>query len=145
MPSRSSALCGMAGVAASCIILARCADHNAFDPIVACSDSQVVTVHVDPGLTPQFTWTPSCGMASLRVLPDTGSGGGWVLYSGAAAADNPLPSGIRYGIVPPRGLAPADAAPLVRGVQYHVVVYRWLGPAGGPGSLFDRGSVAFTP
>lgn len=122
-----------------------CSDDLGFDPIVTCSDSQAVTVRVDATGTPRFTWQPSCGMASLQVLPDTGTTGGWVLYSGTYAAENPLPSGIRYGQVPPKGIAPSAAQPLASGVTYHVTVYRWIGQPGGPGSLFQRGDAVFTP
>lgn len=122
-----------------------CADGFGLDPIVTCSDSQTVTVRIDASETPRITWQPTCGMASLQVFPDTGSTGGWVLYSGTYAAENPLPSGIRYGQVPPKGIAPSAARPLVHGVIYHVTVYRWIGQPGGPGSLFERGSAAFTP
>jgi len=122
-----------------------CSNSLGFDPIVACSDAQTVTVSVETGTTPRFTWQPTCGMSSLQVFPDTGSSGGWVVYSGAHAAENPLPSGIRYGRLPPDGIAPGGAHPLVHGVSYHVVVYRWIGAPGGPGSLFERGAADFSP
>ena len=125
--------------------LVACADGLGFEPIVTCSDSQAVTLRVEAGVTPRFTWQPACGMASLQVFPDTGITGAWVLYSGTYAAENPLPSGIRYGQVPPKGIAPSAPRPLVHGLSYHVTVYRWIGQPGGPGSLFERGSAAFTP
>ena len=120
-----------------------CAESLGFDPIVACSDSQTVTVRVTVSDTPRFTWAPACGMASLQVLPNSGGTGSWIVYSGSAAVENPLPSGIRYGQVPPKGVAPGGAQPLTPGVSYRVVVYRWVGAAGGPGSLFERGSATF--
>ena len=122
-----------------------CSDSLGFDPMVTCSDSQTVIVRVETTGTPRFAWQPTCGMASLQVLSDTGSAGGWVVYSGSQAAENPLPSGIRYGQLPPGAVAPGGASPLVRGVPYHVVVFRWIGAPGGPGSLFERGSASFMP
>ena len=120
-----------------------CAHDAGFEPISPCTDSQIVDVHVDISAAPRFTWTPACGMASLQVFADTGGTPGWIVFAGAHAAENPLPSGIRYGEVPPDGIAPAGVAPLVRGVRYDVVVYRWVGAAAGPGSLFQRGSTSF--
>lgn len=126
------------------VALSSCAD-NAFEPIVACSDDQVVTVRVSAGTTPRFTWRPSCGMASVQVAATETSSDGWVLYSGSHAAENPLPSGLRYGEVPDQGVEPAPEARLQRGVEYRVSVYRWIGDSGGPGSLFERGAVTFRP
>jgi hypothetical protein len=122
-----------------------CSSSLGFDPIVPCSDSQTINVSVETSVTPRFTWQPSCGMSSLQVLPDTGSSGGWVVYSGSHAAENPLPSCIRYGRLPPDGIVPGGAHPLVHGVPYHVVVYRWIGAPGGPGGLFEQGNATFLP
>jgi hypothetical protein len=122
---------------------------DVFEPIVTCSDDQQVVVRVSDGTAPavrsqpRFTWEPACGMASIQVFTVDGSPGGWVVYSGERAAENPLPSGVRYGHVPPAGLAVADPIPLEAGVDYRVVVFRWIGEAGGPGSLFERGGTTF--
>jgi hypothetical protein len=124
--------------------LAGCSDASPFDPIVACADDQEVTVHVSGGTTPRFTWEPSCGMASIQVWPMDGSTGGWVLYSGMYAAENPLPSGIRYGEVPTKGIQPAPPTVLRGGVEYEVAVYRWIGDRE-LGSLFVRGTATFRP
>ena len=126
------------------LLLLSCSD-SAFEPIVDCTDEQEVTVLVSGGTTPRFTWDPSCGMASVQVWATGTSSDGWVLYSGSYASDNPLPSGLRYGEVPPKGLAPADPTPLRRGNEYQVAVYRWIGDPGGPGSLFERGHAIFRP
>ncbi len=131
-------------IALAVILEAGCSESLGFDPIVACSDSQTVTVQVTTSVTPRFTWTPACGMASLQVFLDSGGAGRWIVYSGSAAPQNPLPSGIRYGQLPPKGLAPGGAQPLISGVSYSVVVYGWVGAAGGAGSLFERGSATFT-
>ena len=125
-------------------MLLSCAD-SAFEPIVDCTDEQQVTVSVSAGTTPRFTWTPTCGMASVRVWAVATASDGWVLYSGSYAPENPLPSGLRYGEVPPKGLQPATPSPLRPGVEYRVGVYRWIGERGGPGSLFERGVATFRP
>jgi hypothetical protein len=130
--------------AAVLLILAACSE-NVLEPIETCTDDQQVTVQVSAGTKPRFTWRPACGMASLQVSPTTGPPGGWVLYSGTHATENPLPSGIRYGEVPPKGVQPGGVGALSRGVTYRVFVYRWIGRLGEPGSLFERGSATFVP
>ena len=126
-------------------IASGCSDSLGFEPIIACADSQSVSVQVSSSGIPRFTWAPTCGMASIQVFADSDGTGRWVVYSGPAAAENPLPSGIRYGQVPPKGVAPGGAQPLSRGVTYRIMVFRWIGDSGGPGSLFERGSATFTP
>jgi len=121
-----------------------CSESLGFDPIIACSDSQTVTLQVTASISPRFTWAPACGMASLQVLADSGGAARWIVYSGSAAPENPLPSGIRYGQLPPKGEASGGAQPLTSGISYRVAVYRWVGAAGGPGSLFERGNATFT-
>ena len=138
---RLNQLLGRSGIA---LALLSCSD-SAFEPIVACTDEQEVTVRVGGGTTPRFTWEPTCGMASVQVWATATSSDGWVLYSGSYASENPLPSGLRYGEVPPKGLEPADPTPLRGGIEYRVAVYRWLGESGGPGGLFERGSATFRP
>jgi hypothetical protein len=132
-------------VAASVAVWFGCSDSLGFDAIVTCADPQTVTVQVAATSPPRFTWQPACGMSSFQVYADTGSSGGWVVYSGSHAAENPLPSGIRYGQLPPDGIAPGGASPLIHGVLYDALVLRWVGDPGGPGALLLRGSVTFTP
>jgi hypothetical protein len=124
------------------LLVASC--DSAFEPIVPCTDDQEVTVQVSAGTTPRFTWDPSCGMASVQVLATATSRDGWVLYSGSHAPENPLPSGLRYGVVPPKGLETTDPIALRSGVEYEVAVYRWIGDAR-MGSLFLRGHSIFRP
>jgi hypothetical protein len=126
------------------LLLLSCSD-SAFEPVVPCTDDQEVTVEVSAGTTPRFSWQPSCGMASVQVWATETSSDGWVLYSGNYAWENPLPSGLQYGQVPPKGLAPAPPVSLRRGIEYRVAVYRWIGDPGGLGSLFERGSATFRP
>src|SRR3982074_1158371 len=88
------------------VLGAGCSESLGLDPIVACSDSQTITVEVTGSVTPQFNWAPACGMASLQVFLDRAGTGQWIVYSASAAPENPLPSGIRYGQLPPKGVAP---------------------------------------
>ena len=93
---------------------------------------------------PVFTWTPACGMASLQVFPTDGGPSTWVLYTGSNAEQNPLRSGVRYGVAPPETIEPTPATGLAAGTNYAVLVYRWIGePGGNLGSIFERGSATF--
>ena len=124
-------------------MLSSCSE-NGFEPIVSCGDDEQVAVSASIGTVPRFTWEPNCGMASVWVWEDPGRIR-WALYSGEYASENPLPSGLRYGQVPPKGLEPTPSIRLQRGVTYRVTVYRWVGQPGGPGGLFERGSTTFRP
>lgn len=114
-------------------------DSDAVAPL-ECDHDQDVLVNVEQELLVRFTWEPGCGMASILV---TGGGGGWVVYSGANSPDNPIASGVVYGVAPKGTLEPSPATPLVSGEEYVVTVSRWLGEPGGPGSLFPAGSAYF--
>lgn len=59
------------------------------------------------------------------------------------AAENSLPSGIRYGRLPQGEFVATEPSPLIHGRLYHVVVFRWIGAPGGPGSLVARESAVF--
>jgi hypothetical protein len=113
--------------------------------VVPCSDDQEVIISVSSGLQPTFTWEPACGMASIQVWASATSTDGWVLYSGANSAANPLRPGVKYGEAPFGAIAPSPAAALVPGEEYTVAVYRWIGDASGAGSLFSRGIAVFIP
>ena len=142
-PGIARRLATMAAVAAATASLA-CGEGTA-PPPPSCTGEEEVTVAVGPGLTPRFTWTPSCGMASLIVAPTGAAGGGWAVYSGPRAAENPLRPGIRYGVAPPGTVVPGSAVPLIPGVAYTVVVSRFVGEPGGPNALLPRGAATFTP
>jgi hypothetical protein len=130
-------------IAAAIVTMAACSS-SLLEPIAPCSDDQWVTVEVSAGTTPRFTWEPACGIAALWVIPVADPVAGWVLNGGLHASENPLPSGIRYGEVPPKGVQQAPAGKLVPGVVYRLTVFRWIGDVSG-GQLNERGSVNFAP
>ena len=124
------------------VALAACSG-NSLEPIRPCPGDDWVTIDVSPGTTPRFTWRPACGMAQLGVVPIADSFHGWRLYA-ADMAENPLPSGIRYGEVPEMGVEDAPADTLVPGVVYQVILLRWLDDRGANGA-YPRGFAYFTP
>ena len=119
---------------------AACSDDPESVAPLECDHNQDVFVSVEQDILTRFTWEPGCGMASILV---SGAGGGWVVYSGSNSADNPIASGVMYGVAPDGTLEPSPATPLVSGEEYTVTVSRWIGEPGGPGSLFPAGSTYF--
>lgn len=116
----------------------------ALEPAIACDADQLVAVSISSGASPVFSWAPACGVASLSVVTTVHDAtSGWVLYSGARAVDNPLRSGIRYGVRPSAAVEPAPAAALMAGAIYEVTVSRWVGDAS-TGHLSIIGSGSFT-
>src|SRR5262245_6749957 len=74
--------------------------------IVSCSErptapahspcpSQVVDVHVSPGLTPTITWSPACAIGSIYVerLTGTGRSPAWLVFK----SNNDIRSGVEFG------------------------------------------------
>lgn len=120
-----------------------CSETSA-PPVQACADDQDVTVAVSSGTGPTFTWVRACGMSSIMVFPAAGPPAVWVVYGGAAAASNPLRSGLRYGQAPLGTFEATPAAALQVDTDYEVLVYRWVGDAAG-GGPFQRGSATFRP
>lgn len=124
-----------------------CACSGGFEPTAAepCAFDQEVAVEVGSGPAPLITWTPACGMASLEILPVTGSPtSGWLLFTGPRAPENPLRSGIVYGQTPPEAIAPGPATALAAGTEYQVVISRWVGDSSGLGSLIPAGGATFS-
>lgn len=123
--------------------IAGCADGTA-PPLEPCADDQEVTIRVSAGIDPAFTWSPACGMTSIRVFPVAAEAAVWVVYGGARAVSNPLHSGLRYGQAPAGTYQAAPPAVLKVGTEYEVLLARWIGDSveGGP---LQRGHVVFTP
>jgi hypothetical protein len=96
-------------------------------PPDACSGS--VTVTVGSGTTPEFSWSPSCGVGQLIVSGPTGQN--W--WAG------PFRPPVRYGVLPAGAEESSPAEPLVVGKTYKLTLF--------DGTIFDHqvGSASFTP
>lgn len=129
------------GVRLIALFVAGCSDGAEPGPIQSCDSDQEVNVIVSSDQVPLFTWDPPCGLASLTVW-DQNQTSGWALFTGSRSAENPLRSGIRYGVAPPEALEPARASPLTSD-SYTVTVYRWIGEPGA-GSHMPVGSATFS-
>jgi hypothetical protein len=125
-------------------VLAGCSDSPQEAPLEECPDNEVV-VTVSGGVTPTFSWTPRCGMASLYVFPSAGGASLWVLFSSEQAATNPFRSGIVYGQAPPSALEVTGPVPLSAGTEYTVLIYRCAGDASGCDALLQAGTATFRP
>ena len=121
-----------------------CSEASA-PPVEACPGDPQVTVQVSAGTRPTFSWTPACGMTSIRVFPMDAPAAVWVVYGGSIAVSNPFRSGTRYGQSPPGTFVAKPPAALQSGAEYQVLVYRWIGEAGGEGGPFLRGVATFRP
>src|SRR5688572_15020151 len=129
------------GVRVVALLVAGCSDGVGPRLIESCASDQEVNVMVSNDEVPLFTWDPPCGLASLTVW-DPNQTSGWALYTGSRSAENPLRSGIRYGVAPSEALEPARASPLTSD-PYTVTVYRWIGEPGA-GSHIPVGSATFS-
>ncbi|HWN19601.1 MAG TPA: hypothetical protein VNO19_11860 [Gemmatimonadales bacterium] len=127
-------------VAALALLVAGCSD-GVGPPPVQCAPDQKVEVAVSSDPIPVFSWTPACGLSSLRVW-DQHLTSGWTLYTGPRSFENRLRSGVRYGRVPPEGIEPGPATPLISGRPYTVTVFRWNGDSTG-GFHDEVGSATF--
>jgi hypothetical protein len=125
-------------------VLAGCSDSPQEAPLEECPDNEVI-VTVSGGVTPTFSWTPRCGMASLDVFPSNGGASVWVLFSGEQAGTNPFRSGIVYGQAPPSALEVTGPMPLSAGTEYTVLIYRCAGDASGCDALLQAGAATFRP
>jgi hypothetical protein len=94
----------------------------------ACRGS--VTATVGSGTTPEFSWSPSCGVGTLIVDGPTGQQNWWA---------GPFQPPVRYGVLSAGATESIPAQPLVVGKTYTVTLFER--------SLFDKpvGSASFTP
>jgi hypothetical protein len=104
---------------------------------LSCSDSaapsfescpgDTVTMEVVAGSNPSFGWSPACGVAFIEVYPEAGGSAVWTVYADSGiAADNPIASGVRYGLTPSRARTVAGPQPLQSGTRYAVRISRLL-------------------
>jgi hypothetical protein len=89
---------------------------------------------VSSGTTPTFAWTPACRPDRFAVWEEDGSFQSmWVIMDS-------VPSGLRYGVVPPGTREITKAKPLVPGVRYRVSASNFSEFGGGA-----TGQTAFVP
>lgn len=101
---------------------------------IECPRFTTLAISVSSGTTPTFTWTPECRPDRFAVWEEDGNAQSmWVL------ADS-IPSGLRYGVVPPGTSEVDPARPLVAGVRYRVSAST-ISPFGGGA----QGAAAFVP
>ncbi len=80
----------------------------------ACPPFTTLTLSVSTGTTPTFAWTPACRPDRFAVWEEDGNFQSmWVIMDS-------IPSGLRYGVVPPGTREVTAAKPLVPGVRYRV-------------------------
>ena len=73
-----------------------------------------VKLTVSSGTTPDFAWAPPCRVDRFAVWEEDGTGQRmWELLDS-------VPSGLRYGVVPPGTREMINAKPLVSGARYRV-------------------------
>lgn len=101
-----------------------------------------VVVQVRSGLTPQYTWTPRCGMHLLEVSPDSGGSPVWVAWS-ALGQTNAIASGIRYGQVSADSRTVAGPELLQAGVVYRIRISRLVCQQGVLCNLDPAGTAPF--
>lgn len=97
-----------------------------------------VTVSVDTGTTPKFSWTGNCLVG--RLIVEEGVEERWGTETPGL---NIYESPITYDVAPPGSTKYEPAAPLVRGTIYRVTVFRWFSYV--PESLEVLGFKNFTP
>jgi hypothetical protein len=111
----------------ACAVASLTCSDSPSGPIYEPCPGDAVTLQVSPGLTPLFTWTPACGVAFLEVYTAGGGAALWTAYAGSGPRpQNLIPSGVRYGITPPRGRTVDGPQPLQAGNFYDVGVGRMV-------------------
>jgi hypothetical protein len=105
----------------------------------------MVTVSVGPGTTPSFTWTPACGVGFLEVFPAPSDPAAWTVYAAPGSGENPIPSGVQYGVTPLEGQTVAGPEALAAGTSYRVRVARLICDQGVLCTLQDAGAATFQP
>ena len=85
--------------------------------------TSTVTVTVSPGLTPEFSWTPDCGVWALQVIAVTPANQ-TMWATTRPLSKNELTPPVTYGIHPAGALEEGGlaAVPLQAGVTYEVIL-----------------------
>jgi len=121
-----------------------CSDSS--EPTLEHCPGDTVAVQVAAGMTPFFTWLPACGVAFLEVYPSSGGGALWTVYADSGrGSENPIPSGVRYGITPQHGRTVAGPQQLQSGTMYEIRFSRLLCDQGVLCTLQHAGSASFQP
>jgi hypothetical protein len=117
-------------------------DSTRPDPRPECGLFEDVTISVGPGTTPEFSWTPECGVAALSVDEIEVAPGARRRFWEVSGSQSALHPPVRYG-TPPNGssdMIVVPPAPLEVGHTYRVTLYLQI--------LFEYstiGSATFTP
>jgi len=117
------------------VVLAACRRELVQPPVGSgCPPFTTLTLSVSPGTTPTFAWTPACRPDRFAVWEEDGIAQSmWVIVDS-------VPSGLRYGVVPPGAREVTQAKPLVPGVRYRVSASNFSQFGGGA-----TGQTAFVP
>jgi hypothetical protein len=121
-----------------------CSDTPAAPAFEPCP-GDTVTMEVVAGLTPPtFRWSPRCGVSFLEVYPEAGGSALWTVYADSGRGpENPIASGVQYGVTPARAQTVGGPEPLLSGIAYTVRVSRLLCEQGVLCILSDAGHVNF--
>jgi hypothetical protein len=103
---------------------------------------RTIVVTVGPGLEPDISWSPQCGISSLSVttIPNPPTDYGTVMWSAYVNETSPFGPGIRYGHAP-AGAMTQSPLPLKAGTRYRVWAYQTIGQD----VLDSEGISEFTP
>lgn len=113
--------------------------------------SQIDAVEISAGLSPTFTWSPACAVATVAVyekfvsedpLPVPVPGALiWKITTDPASGGNLVEPGVQYGVAPTHSVELTAAAPLVPGRGYLL----FLGVQRAQSPMPEGGYTAFTP
>jgi hypothetical protein len=130
-------------LAALAVTSLRCSNSPSQPTFEPCA-GETVTMQVSPGLTPLFTWSPTCGVGFLEVYPAVGGAALWTVSAESdAGPENPISSGVRYGTTPLHARTVAGPEPLQSGTAYQVRVSRLVCDQGVLCTLHHAGDISF--
>ena len=101
-----------------------------------------VTVAVNPGPAPVFSWTPACGLSFLSVV-DRGDQSQPYWDVSASAPENTLAPPITFGVTPDGATGGPPFQPLRAGGAYLVQVFRIVQQSDGSFMQIEAGEQAF--